>query len=146
MKKLLAICLSVLLLCSAMPFAFVTAAEEATIVVSDVEGKAGDIVSVKISLKNNPGIQSAKMGVGYDASALELVLDPEDDTLPSVEYGTFHMAGYSFGPVTNNPFVVNWCYTLGKNYSDEDLITLKFKVKDDAASGTYPLTLTYDCD
>ncbi|MBR2310963.1 MAG: hypothetical protein IKA47_10610, partial [Oscillospiraceae bacterium] len=99
MKKLLAICLSVLLLCSAMPFAFVTAAEEATIVVSDVEGKAGDIVSVKISLKNNPGIQSAKIGVGYDASALELVLDPEDATVPSVEYGTFHPGGYSFGPV-----------------------------------------------
>ena len=38
MKKLLAICLSVLLICAAMPFAFATASEEPTIVVSDVEG------------------------------------------------------------------------------------------------------------
>ena len=135
MKKLLAICLSVLLICAAMPFAFATAAEDPTIVVSDVEGKAGETVSVTVSMKNNPGIVSTKVKVGYDASALEFV---------SKEMGDFSASGYSWGQDTKNPFVINWCDAINPDSTAELLATLTFKIKDDAVAGTYPLTLEYD--
>ena len=138
MKKLLAICLSVLLICAAMPFAFATASEEPTIVVSDVEGKAGDTVSVTVSLKNNPGVVSALIKVGYDASALELLDAAEGD---------FNISGYKFGPLTKNPFTINFCdATAEENYTEELFATLTFKIKDDAAAGEYPVTLTYSCE
>ena len=135
MKKLLAICLSVLLICAAMPFAFATASADPTIVVSEVEGKAGETVSVTVSMKNNPGITSTKVKVGYDASALELL-----------EYaqGDFSASGYSWGNIAKNPFVINWCDMINPNNTAELLATLTFKIKDDAAAGTYPLTLEYD--
>ena len=135
MKKILAIFLSVLLICAAMPFAFATAAEDATIVVSDVEGKAGETVQVTVSMKNNPGIVSTKVEVGYDASVLEFV---------GAEDGDFNVKGYSYSDDTRNPFIINWCWANGDNETTELLATLTFKIKDDAAAGTYPLTLTYD--
>ena len=145
MKKLLAICLAVLLVCAAMPFAFATASEDPTIVVSDVEGKAGETVQVTVSLKNNPGIVSARLKVGYDASALELVAPETGKT--SEFAGDFPANGYSWGQLTGNPFVINFCDGASyENYTYELLATLSFKIKDDAAAGTYPLTLTYSCE
>ena len=135
MKKILAIFLSVLLICAAMPFAFATAAEDPTIVVSDVEGKAGETVQVTVSMKNNPGIVSTKVEVGYDASVLEFV---------GAEDGDFNVKGYSYSDDSRNPFIINWCWANGDNETTELLATLTFKIKDDAAAGTYPLTLTYD--
>ena len=82
MKKILAIFLSVLLICAAMPFAFATAAEDATIVVSDVEGKAGETVQVTVSMKNNPGIVSTKVEVGYDGEqAVEMAREGSFDLI-----------------------------------------------------------------
>ena len=135
MKKILAICLSVLLICAAMPFAFATAAADPTIVVSEVEGKAGETVSVTVSMKNNPGITSTKVKVGYDASALELL-----------EYaqGDFSASGYSWGNIAKNPFVINWCDMINPNNTAELLATLTFKIKDTAKGGEYALTLEYD--
>ena len=135
MKKLLAICLSVLLICAAMPFAFATASSDPTIVVSDVEGKAGETVSVTVSMKNNPGIVSTKVEIGYDNSVLEFV---------GAEDGDFNVKGYSYSDDTRNPYIINWCWANGDNETTELLATLTFKIKDDAATGTYPLTLTYD--
>ncbi|MBR3778112.1 MAG: carbohydrate binding domain-containing protein, partial [Clostridia bacterium] len=136
MKKLLAICLSVLLICAAMPFAFATASEEPTIVVSDVEGKAGDTVTVTVDLKNNPGLVSAVIRVGYDATALELV---------SLEVGEVYAEAR---PVLNtkvNPLVVNFCDAIAEeDYTAEEFAIITFKIKDDAAAGVYPFTLTCD--
>ena len=138
MKKLLAICLSVLLICAAMPIAAVSAAGEPTVVVSDVEGKAGDTVAVTVRLENNPGLVSAKVKVGYDASALELI---------AYEYGDLPDSGYNKVNIAKNPVTINYCYgDAEENFTDELLVTLTFQIKADAVAGTYPLTLTYDED
>ncbi len=141
MKKLLAICLSVLLICTAMPFAFATASEEATVVISSVEAKAGDTIDVTVSLKNNPGLVSALIKVGYDANVLELVAKPtpgEDFPAGSFSYSQ---------KLTNNPYTINFCNAIAdENYTGELFATLTFKVKDDAAAGSYALTLDFDCD
>ena len=67
---------------------------EPTILIPAVAGKPGETVSVQLYLKNNPGLVSAKVKVGYDADALELI---------SYEEGALNPNGYSWGRITNNP-------------------------------------------
>ena len=151
MKKLLAIMLSVLLLCSAMPFAAVFAAEEPTIVVSNVEAKAGDEIEVQVQLKNNPGVISAVVELDYDHSVLELVTEmvydedmDEDVEMNKIQSATGWSSKYiSWGPL--GTCLMNFCNGIAtKNVTKEDFFTATFKVKENAPAGTYPLTVVYD--
>ena len=108
-----------------------------TIVVGSAEGVAGDTVQVTVSLKNNPGIVSALVALGYDSNVLELI---------DYAAGDFPSIGYSWGDPANNPFVINFCDGGLQNYTDELLVTLTFKIKDDAAAGIYAFTLSYNCE
>ena len=69
MKKLLAICLAVLLLCTAMPFAFASASTEPTIVAPHLEAKAGDTIEVAIGA-TDPYQSKAELGNNYGMSAI----------------------------------------------------------------------------
>ena len=109
-----------------------------TVYVDGVTGLAGDEINVVISLANNPGIVSMKLSVSYDASVLELV----NKTGAGV-----YASSMSFGPTTKNPFVVNWVDTRNDNFTDNGAFAiLTFKIKDDAALGDTPITITYDAD
>ncbi len=111
---------------------------EPTILIPAVAGKPGETVSVQLYLKNNPGLVSAKVKVGYDADALELI---------AYEKGDLDSRGYSWGLITKNPFVCNFCYTLASEDCTEELLaTLTFRIKEDAAAGVYPFTFEYNCD
>ena len=95
-----------------------------TIVLPTIEAKAGDEIVVPVKLVNNPGLVSAKVKVGYDAAALELL---------SYAIGDFAEKGYSWGPLTKNPFTINFCDAVAADYPGEVLAHLTFKVKEDAA-------------
>ncbi len=121
--------------CNACGFVRQVVAENApTFYLNAVKGKKGDTVKVVLSLKNNPGIVSLKVDIGYDANILKLV---------SVEGGIFDAT--DFGPITNNPLAVNWYDTLNPNNSaNGDIAILTFKVKEDAPLGDTAITLSYD--
>ena len=109
-----------------------------TVTLPDVAGAPGEILSVPVLLKNNPGLVSARIKVGYNADVLELV---------SKEIGDFPANGYSWGLLHINPFVINFCDAVSyEDYTCELLATLTFKIKEDAAVGDYPLTLTFNCE
>lgn len=110
--------------------------DEPTIVVSDAEVSAGDTVQITVRLKNNPGLVSAVVKVGYDADVLTLV---------GYANGDFTAAGYGYSEVNHNPFMINWCHSTAPDSTTELLATLTFRVAEDAVAGDYPLTLTYDC-
>ena len=113
-------------------------ASDAVIVISDAVGSAGDEVSVTIRLQNNPGIVSAVLRVGYDADALELI---------SIKMGETYAAANPVLNMDNNPFVINFCDTLvDVDYTEELFATATFRIKEGAAAGTYPFTLTYSCE
>ena len=136
MKKLIALCLTIMLVLVAVPVIGATAADSGEFVVSTTEAGRGETVNVTVSIKNNPGIVSAKVKVAYDADVLELTDKAE---------GAF--AGVAYGPTTNNPFVVNWVDSIHPNNTTNGaLVTLTFKVKDGAAFGQSPITLTFDPD
>lgn len=114
----------------------VAAEGKPTVALSEAEGKPGQTVSVTIRLEDNPGLISAKVRVGYDINALELV---------GYDLGGFPAQGYSTGKLTNQPFVVNFCDGVAAgNYTSEDFATLHFRIREDAAPGTYPLTAACD--
>lgn len=107
-----------------------------TIVVSEVSGAPGETVSVSVRFVDNPGIISAKVKVGYDAAALEFL---------GFDNGDFPDAWYSSGDPAQNPFVMTFCHGTAMNdYTAQLFTTLHFKVREDAAVGTYPVTLTCD--
>ncbi len=106
--------------------------------VENVTAKAGDTVTVAIRTKNNPGIVSLKLAVGYDSNVLELV---------SSEWKDFTGGVSGTSPLTDNPFTINWANTLsGNNDTDGVVALLTFKVKDGAAIGETAITLNYDAD
>lgn len=133
MKKVMVLLCMLLLLGQS---AVCVSADSPTVVASDVTGMPGETVAVTVRLEGNPGLISAKVKVGYDAAALEFV---------EVEEGDFPAAWYSFGNPEKNPFVVTFCNgTAGGNYAAQLFATLRFKIREDAPAGTYPLTLTCD--
>ncbi|MBR3844668.1 MAG: hypothetical protein IKM39_04095, partial [Clostridia bacterium] len=105
-------------------------------VIENITARAGDTITVAVKIKNNPGIVSAKVKVAYDADVLEVL---------SLEAGDFD--GITFSPVTNNPLVFNWMDSIHPNNTTNGALAyITFKVKDTAAVGTTPLTITYDGD
>ena len=135
MKRILSVGM-VLVLCLSLLVTTVAASTTPTIQVPDLSGAPGDTVSVSIVFRDNPGLISAKIGVGYDTDALQLV---------GYDEGDFPASGYSVGPIESIPFVVNFCDGMAPhNYAEQAFVTLHFQIKENAAAGTYPLTLTCD--
>ena len=91
MKKLLAIFMAMLLLCTMIPFATVSAEDEPTIVVSTVEeAEAGEEIEVEVNLANNPGVIAATVRLEYDPDVMELVTyydEDEEDYFNMIEVG-----------------------------------------------------------
>lgn len=131
-----------------------------TVTVETVSGKAGETVSVKVSIANNPGIAGYKLSVGYDESALEYAgIKKADDTITSVFLGDPAQVGAGgIIPVkyitikTDKIIVVAGEYDImgtGENViitpnaNDGLMFTLKFKIKTGTAAGSYPLTLLF---
>ena len=86
MKKLFAILVSALLLCTLLcatiPFAAVVAAEDAPYVqvaVEETELNAGDEFDVTINLVNNPGLTGAKVALAFDEDVFEVVTYFDED-------------------------------------------------------------------
>lgn len=134
MKKLLALCLTVMLVVAMVPAFAVSAADAATINVSTAEGYAGDTVTVDVSLANNPGIISFKLKIAYDAEVLELT---------DKAAGAFTPLNYS-QTIDANPYIVNWVDAVNPDRTDSAVVSLTFKIKDGAAIGESAITVEYD--
>lgn len=105
---------------------------------SGVNAKAGEEVEVRVNLENNPGITALRLVVNYDEDALEMTDFAFGDALVSMNKGTSQNYGndYSFSMYSATVDLTD-CGTLA---------IIKFKVKEDAQDGEYPITITYDPD
>ena len=144
LKKTLA-----LLLASILTFALLLPAHAlngAIAVTSVASARAGETVTVTVSLQNNPGLYSAMVGLTYDATALDLV-SVADGGL----FGTNAMT--PGGDLEASPYNVLWLSTetttdaaghteLAAITQDSDLLTVTFKVADNAQPGTYDFAVT----
>lgn len=109
------------------------------IVVSNVRTAANKEIKVDISLENNPGITAIRLFVGYDSDVLSLIDVKNSDLLSEMSYVT--------SPSLDTcPYQLQWSSGV-KNISESGvLVTLTFKVKKEAASGKYPVTIKYNAD
>ena len=105
--------------------------------VESAAGKAGSEVKVVISINNNPGIITAYLNVGYDASKLQLVGYEDMKLLPDG----------SFSALELNPFKAQWDGALlpGNLTSNGDVLILTFKILDGCQVGDVTdVTVTYN--
>ena len=109
------------------------------ICVGSTTGRAGDAVDIAISLKDNPGVISMLLNVNYDNSVLTLTGYTDEGKL-GTEY---HNKNYSI-----MPYVLSWAddtATTDNTYTGT-IVTLHFKISDNAAEGNYPITISYSSD
>ena len=107
-------------------------------VTSIASARAGDTVTVTVSLQNNPGLYTAMIGLSYDTAALDLV-SVADCGL----FGTAEHTMTASGNLDQIPYCVLWMDNTGALISASgDLLTITFKVADDAQPGTYNFTVT----
>ena len=154
MKKLIAILFSVLMLCTLIPFAVVSAADAPTIVaVPDAEEvNAGDEFTVAVSLMNNPGVISAKVKIEYDRDVFELIpyVEYDEDLDEDVDWGVEPATGWAKSKCTGPQPGSGDCLllfvngTAKKDVTKELFFTATFKVKDDAVSGTYTFEVVHE--
>lgn len=155
-KRLLTVLLSVLLLCSVctvsaegvvqiveektalLPLdgdeAFL-AASDAVLTVSQATGKAGGTVTVELSLSENPGIAGMILYLDY-SDELTLTEAKKGEALSTLTLTPG-------GNISAKPFKFVW------DGQDEDksngiIAVLTFHIADNAAEGTYPVTLSYN--
>lgn len=125
MKKLITVMLA-LVLCVGMLSVVASAAGTPALTVSSATGAAGESVEVTVKLSNNPGIAMLEFGVDYDSSRLEL----EGMTTSGLD-GAMATTNYIW--VTTN--------AADSTYEGK-ILTIKFKVKADAAPGEASVKLT----
>ena len=163
MKKLLAILLSALMLCAVIPFATVAAAEdEPTIVLSIVDDpkelNVGDEFQVEVNLENldsTTGLIGARVELGFDHDLFELVTyfdEDEESWFPMIEVGNKYNASsnkyINLSPVNDEGYADKCIvlYTRGTASASQvrkeaHYFTATFRVKEDAVSGTYDLSV-----
>ncbi len=145
MKKIISLLAVIALMAVLATAAF--AADEVALVVDTVEGKAGEEVSVNISIVNNPGITSAEFNVIYDQENLELVslkkVGGEDwlwdsNSTINIKKGKVALVADIPEDGDGNPvdgYVLN---------GDCVLVTAVFKIKETVAPGTYEVKINVE--
>ena len=139
MKKILSVCLAVILLLACIPMQ--SFAEGSPVFAAgNAEANPGDTVEIPILIENNPGIVALIVSVSYDADVLTL-------------QGATSASLFSEGDVTftgssasnTDPFRIVWYNALGTENSTESgtLATLTFLVKEDAPVGEASIAVSY---
>lgn len=109
-----------------------------SLIVSNVSAKNGSTLELMVSLKNNPGIASVKINISYNSEVF---------TLSNVKNGeALDDSSFNFSDdFSAEPYSVYW-NGASDNYNDGVLATFTFQVSNNAQSGIYPITLSYDSD
>ena len=135
MKRVLAVVLSCIMLISAMPMAF--AEGQPQIIVSSATAKAGEpVVTIELSVKNNPGFTAMRVFVDYDPNVLTLTNSESTDLLAGMSP--------SFSPTyEERPYQMQWSSGTKNATGNGVFATLTFTVNGDAEVGEYPIVISY---
>ena len=136
MKKVLSVFLVILISFSMITMAV---AADPMISVSEVSGKKGDTVDVKIQINDNPGIISLRMFVNYDKDVLKLVKASNGDIFPET--------AATFGnDLTSNPYTLLWEDALSdQDYTENGTVAvLTFEILETAPNGKTNISVSLD--
>ena len=139
MAKCLAVLLALSLLLTTAAFAADGTEDKLIISAGEVNAKAGETVTVPITITQNPGFVALQLQITYDADALTL----------QTENGVVDKAlvsGLSFLPNAENAGVVKALFEKGAATSNitatGTLMELNFTVAENAAAKEYPIQVT----
>lgn len=130
MKKITAIFCTLVL---AFQLTTVFATDSANIKLSEVSGKKGETVDVTVTLSNCPSWTNIALQYTYDTEALTLV-------------GTNDEYDKNFTPLeelTTEPFVTTWTAGTTPATYNGKILTLQFKIADNATETTYPIGVSF---
>lgn len=137
-KRIISLILSLLMMMSLFtPFSAFAAENVTTITVSNVSDTAGSTVSVVVAIKNNPGILGATLTFDF-GDELQLVGASNGEAFAALQM--------TQPGILQSPCNFVWD---GQEISDEDvrdgnILTLRFKIPDDAEAGTkYKIAASY---
>lgn len=150
-KRILCGLLALLLAVSLIPSA--AAAGTPTVSISSGTVKAGESVTLTVSIKDNPGLASCLLYIYFDTDVFEV--DPDEGISlerPFRSSGDFlgntisHAKenGRYEGDLGKDGIIVLWYSASGKAVSsDGAMLTIAFKTKADASNGVYQVQLGY---
>ena len=136
MKNLFYKCISSILLFTMLLSCVAVCAEDSvTVTVGKAECITGDTVEIPITLTGNTGFSSLGIEIDYD-SDIFILTDAVNN--PAV--------GCRYTPAKNfdiKPYTMKWINTMNIGFNGT-IVTLKFKVNENAPNGSYPITISYD--
>ena len=127
------------------------AAKTPTVSISSGQVKAGETVTLTVSIRDNPGLAACLLYFYFDTDVFEV--DPESDFRSSKDVrgaligNTIALAkknGQYHGDPSKDGALVLWYSASGANVSGNGaIITVSFRSKADAPNGTYSIGLGY---
>ena len=108
------------------------------LIVSSETAKAGENVTVKVNVENNPGLAAFRFYMDYDTSLLNVV---------SINQGSALADGSLRHNLTiaDGKLIVIWDYP-ENSLADGELFEITFTVSENAPVGEIPLTIYYDAE
>ena len=109
-----------------------------TVALEKKEAYVGDDISIVVSIENNPGIWGMDLRISYDKTVM---------TLTSVENGDFYQnSEWTEGNLNADVYILSYEASGFDDITTASgtLATLNFKIKDNAAPGTYNVSATYN--
>ncbi|MCL1873767.1 MAG: cadherin-like beta sandwich domain-containing protein [Clostridiales bacterium] len=108
--------------------------------VSSVKGRAGEEVTLTVSLENNPGIAGLQLEIGYDASVLKI--ESQTSVRRGSSLDSLMFSGLGSKTYEDNPFKVIWAGT-SNDHSIGEILHITFAILETAKDGEYPVTVSY---
>ncbi len=135
MKRVITCILTFALLLSVCLFA-VSAQGTGSLTMTSAEGKQGDTITVDVNLASNPGLITMKFAIGY----------PDDLELTAVQNSGLLNGWTTPAPTVQSPYTIRWADSLSttNNTATGKILTLTFKIKDDATPGEQTISLTFN--
>ena len=118
----------------------ITTDYDGNITVSEVTGSACATIDVPVSISENPGIAGFSFNMKYDKSVLTPVSISKGSALTD---GTLNSNINQGGDLSKLENVTVYWSNPSNITNNGDIFIVRFKVNDDAESGTYPITVSY---
>lgn len=140
-KKLISLLIAIVLIITSVPFGaistFAAETDKAIVTIDSVSKKTGSTVDVNVNIKNNPGIFGATITLIYD-EGLTLIRATSGDA--------FEGLYFSKSKNLSSPCKFYWDTSdlLPEDIKDGVILTLSFKIADDATPGEKAVNISYD--
>lgn len=109
-----------------------------TFIVESITASASDTVTLRIKVRNNPGILGMVLQLQYDESAMTLTGAANGEALSVLTMTPSNILE------SGCKFAWDAVAILEENIADGDILVLTFAIADDATAGTYAVTVSYN--